>query len=481
MVVTGGSVTTSDTSDRRWLATLILLLFVGLAVRLWGAWRANLIHDETTHLGFVDTVRFDLSDWNTPLRTVDHPMLSAYVVCASRSVFGDHPFGLRLLHALVGTATILTIFLLTCQASNRAAGLAAAALLAVDQFHASWSRLFMPEVLLLFFASLVLWQFLRAQREPTTAAFACLGVFLGCSYLAKETAVLLFPILWLAALWGRDTRRWLLSWRWWLAHGICAAIVAPDIVYNLLHFDEGYFHRDSSLMAATTVWSLKPLSLLVGELFIALVDPAALDVDYGIGGGFACYWPAGLFYLLSVTVALASWRQPGTRLLLLSFTLVFVFFLFLPAAGFYDPYWWASLCLLPAVALAGGMAARIWCRVGWVRPALLIGWAWLALHTTVSLTRPGEPWPRRSPAWFAQRSVAKAQWQASHGLLEDAEATLYSVLRVTGPRAEIYRGLAIITARRGQPERAARFHQRFLALQNKATVPNERSGGTGRE
>jgi len=93
---------------------------------------------------------------------------------------------MRMLHVLAGTATVATVYFLGKRIFSENAGLWAAGLLTVDQFHAGWSRPFFPEVLLLLFAALTLLQFLRVLEASTTRNCVLLGVLLGLAYLAKK-------------------------------------------------------------------------------------------------------------------------------------------------------------------------------------------------------------------------------------------------------------------------------------------------------
>src|SRR5262245_10254641 len=157
---------------------LWFILAVGFGVRLLGAWNGTLKYDESTHLACAETIDLRPQYFHLVFRSVDHPLLSVYILRLSGYLFGDSNFGLRILHVLFGTLTLIPIFFLGKRVFSEQAGLWAAALLAVDQFHQIWSYFVVPEILLLFFATLVLLQFLRAMESKTRGDLLALGVLL---------------------------------------------------------------------------------------------------------------------------------------------------------------------------------------------------------------------------------------------------------------------------------------------------------------
>ncbi len=194
----------SASPSRRFPKTLWAILAVAASVRLLLAWIANLDYDESMIIAFAE--RFDLRPGNNlPLawQTIDHPLLTVYVVKTSGFLFGNSDFGLRILHVVFGTGTVFLVFLLGRKVSSVHTGLYAAALLAVDRFHHTWSSFFIPEILLLFFTALALLLYLRAMETQSRKDFALLGAALGLAYLSKETAILLFPIIWLQCCPGK--------------------------------------------------------------------------------------------------------------------------------------------------------------------------------------------------------------------------------------------------------------------------------------
>ncbi len=270
---------TADLPFRAW-RWLLPILLVAFAIRLWGAWHANLIFDERAHWALAETIDLRPGHLHLVSRTLDHPLLSIYILRLASLLFGTSNFALRLPYILAGTATIVPVYHLARRAFSPRAGLLAAALLAVDLFHAGWSRVFMPEAIMLLLSALAILQFLRALEKPSSGRFTLLGLLMGLAYLAKEPAILLGPAFWIFLLITPVYRPVLRNPLWYLAHAVFAAVILPDLLWNASQWSDSYLYRDLSLAGQTLRISLKPLSLYVGEVFRVVVDRNALGSDY---------------------------------------------------------------------------------------------------------------------------------------------------------------------------------------------------------
>jgi 4-amino-4-deoxy-L-arabinose transferase-like glycosyltransferase len=123
-----------------------------------------------------------------------HPTLWFFLQAASLRVFGDSVLGLRLLSALLGTATVPVLYLYARRPFGARVALAASTLLAVYHFHIHFSRIGLnniadPPVALLAFAC-----FFEGCRRRSPFLFALSGIFLGVDqhlYFAGRLAPLL--------------------------------------------------------------------------------------------------------------------------------------------------------------------------------------------------------------------------------------------------------------------------------------------------
>ena len=432
-------------------------LAVAASLRLLGAWIGNLNWDESALIARAEGI--DLRPGNLRLvwQSVDHPPLTVYVVKLSGLVFGNSNFGLRVLHVLFGTATVFLVFLLGKKVSSVNAGLYAAALLAVDRFHHTWSYFFVSEILLLFFATLALLLYLRTTETHSYRDFALLGVALGLAYLSKETAILLFPVLWLHTLVDPEHRMSLFRGKWFTTHVIAVVVISPDLLWNATHFYEGYFFRDIGFVKETFAILPTAVWLYLGEF---LVDLQGWNPSW-------CHWPAGALYLLTATLALISWRQKNLRLLCWLFWTVFLFFTLLPFEAV-DNFWWASMTIIPAVVICGEYLQL------WPRRIVAVFLCYLSIQATLVALRPGRESPRIETSKRVESVVRRASRtaDADFTVRQDLERVLLRSLHVNGPDARLYGYLARAAHARKQVDRAEYFVRRALELdpQNSAAL-----------
>ncbi len=456
----------SEPPQRRIPKTLWLILALALALRLLGAYRANLIFDERAHWALAETIDLSPGHLHLVSRTLDHPLLSIYVLKFGSLLLGTSDFALRMLHLLAGTLTVVPVYFLTRRAFSERAGLFAAALLAVDQFHASWSRVFMPEVLLLLFGSLALLQFLRMLEKPTVLRHLVLGLLLGLAYLAKTPGVLLIPALWIYLALSPKRRCMLWHPHWYFTQFVFLLVIAPDVMWNSWQFAEGHLGRSAALAAEPWQLSLKPLSLYLGEVFRVLIDPGVLDEEYAHGHVYACHWIAGLLYLIAVVAAgFARRGDSAVRVLLVTFWLIFVFFLLVPGGQRFEPFWWASLSLIPAVACGGWLLDWV-CRRGafWRATAVALPCLLAVLYLPAAWWE-GPYQPRAGVEDFVDDFLGRAKTATVCGDLLSAQRNYIYVLNISGPNAQAYEGLAHLAIIQRQPEKAEPWLAKRRALE----------------
>ena len=421
---------------------LIVITGVALVLRLMGAWRAGMIFDETTHWAQAETISLSPDTLHLTTRTVDHPLLSGYVTRLSSVLFGESLFGLRLLHAIVGSLSVIPIFLLTSRVTRElkipeTAAFYAATLLAIDQFHSTWSRVFMPEVLMLAFstlATLCFADFLTTSRSKSLYLWA---VCCGFGYLGKEPFVLLMPSFWIVLALSPGQRNELLKPRWYVAHAIILLIVSPDVVANLYTYESGYFRRHSFLLSSGFSIQWRSLSLYIGELFRVLIDPDVLDTDYVDGQLYACSWPIGAAMLIAVLASLKHWKYQISRLLLLQFWTIFAIFFVLPADSKFDPFWWASLSLIPAICLTACRLAELVRDMVWRRFGIAILFGLVTVFVAQRLYYEGDHHVRLSADGISKSSAEFALFVMESGKFRDAERSIILGMNVAGQTPEL--------------------------------------------
>lgn len=168
-------------------------------------------------------------------------VLFSYLVALTYLVTGPGAFGIHLVSALIGIATIPAIFLAARELfhAERDGALAclpilAAFLAAVSYWHLNWSRVGLRVILVPLFAALLVWSLWRGFRTDRARWFALGGVLLGLSLYTYQAARLLPPLVAVAfALHGLWRRRWT---RADTAHLLVTAALALLVALPLLNY-----------------------------------------------------------------------------------------------------------------------------------------------------------------------------------------------------------------------------------------------------
>jgi hypothetical protein len=295
----------------------------------------------------------------------------------------------------------------------------AAGLLAVDQFHVSWSRLIIEETPLLLCEALTLLLVWRGLSSGRVRDFVGAGLCLGLAYLSKETALLLLPALALAMLAVERGRRALRGPGPWLGLLAALAMVGLEMAWSWSHGQGAHLDRALQILRGPVGVTLKGTSLYLGELYRAVLGQGVLDADYRDGNAYATLWPAGALYLAAVA---AAWRRAdeAARLLLVVFGVVFAAATLVDGRKMFDPFWWGSLSFLPALLLAARLGAQAWTRARWAPRAMRAVLVALALFDAAWLGRVGARAPRLSRQEWAARIADDGEQRLVRGDIETA-------------------------------------------------------------
>ena len=239
-----------------WLAAITLLGFVVRVMnvlwwrpttdlpgyhgyRLWGDafyyhWQANALAHGAW---FVDPVRWFLD--GTERASAGHPPLFTSYLALWSALGLDGVTAHRLASSVLGTATIVVVGLLARRLAGNAAGIVAAAIVAV--YPEMWINdgMILSETMAIFMTAVALTAAYAFWRSPTMRNACWLGLACGATALSRTELAFLFPlvVIPLALLvrdadWGRRVR---------LAVVACAmggVVLGPWVVFNLTRFEE---------------------------------------------------------------------------------------------------------------------------------------------------------------------------------------------------------------------------------------------------
>lgn len=319
---------------------LAVLALLKLAIQLAAIPHYGYFRDELYYLACAD---------HPALGYVDQPPLSIWILAAVRPILGTSLFGLRLLPALAGVATVVIAGLIARElgggrAAQTLAGLAAIVApiyLALDHYYS------MNAIDLLVWSG-ALWILARFARTRDPRLWMPLGLLLGVGLLNK------ISVLWLGAgiaagLALTAHRRTFLTKGPWIAGVLALALFAPHVLWQAANGAPTLeFMRNAAAHKMATVTALGFLSSQV------------LDMNPLL----APLWLGGLVWLF------AAKRARHARILGVVYMTVFAVLLFLGRSrAYYLTLAYPPLLAAGAVAWEGLTARR---ALAWARPALLV-------------------------------------------------------------------------------------------------------------
>ena len=232
----------------------LLLVIVGTLILRWTLMIASpldLHGDEAQYWAWSRDL-----DWGY----FSKPPLIAWIIAAFTSVFGQAEWAIRLPSALLHSLTTWVIYITTRKVFDSRTG-----------FWAACFYLFMPgvwlsstiistDVPLLLCWALVLnaWAYLR--ETPSWPRSLQLGLALGFGLLAKYAMLFFLPILGVAILFDKKSRRALLGTKGLAAGALAAALFIPNIIWNLNHDFATLSHTAENANLSGSL--LNPLELL---------------------------------------------------------------------------------------------------------------------------------------------------------------------------------------------------------------------------
>ena len=170
---------------RAQLSALIALIFFGALTRFVNLGRPNeLVFDEVYYVdGARDFLAHGVELEKGAAEFIVHPPVGKWAIALGIKLFGDNPFGWRAAAALVGTLSILLVFLIAQQLfKSFFISISAAALMTLDGLHLVMSRTALLDIFLSFFILLAFYLLLRKQLW-------CAGILFGLALGTKWSAV----------------------------------------------------------------------------------------------------------------------------------------------------------------------------------------------------------------------------------------------------------------------------------------------------
>jgi dolichyl-phosphate-mannose--protein O-mannosyl transferase len=307
----------------RHLAPISIIIGFALTLRLW---RLNLpkgyIFDEVYYAkdaASLITHGVELNE-DGMAEFVVHPPLGKWLIGIGIKLFGNNELGWRVIAAVVGSASVLLIYLIVQRLFNSLfLSNIAAALFALDGLHLVMSRVALLDIFLMFFILLSFYLILRDNLWLS-------GVIIGLASATKWSAVFVIPLLILLtvnlsrasfATWGKRFSQfvltpigiYLLSWSGWIFSSKGWARDSGSNLFSSLwnyHVEIMNFHRGLTEQHtyAANPWSWLVLGRPTSFYYETPKDCRAQSCSQEILAiGTPILWWAGIF-AIAITVGL---------------------------------------------------------------------------------------------------------------------------------------------------------------------------------
>ncbi len=210
----------------------------------------------------------------------DHPPVAAYSIGLGTAIFGNNPFGVKLMAVLwfLGINLLflhtLRLLITTVYQNLKKEEIERFTFLGIVLFNLTifahlYSVLTVPDTPLIFFWLLSLYFFLKLCQSGQRRWWFYLGVSLGFGLLSKYTMIAFLPAVFTALLLKKDLRRWFLTPYPYLAGIIMILVFSPVIIWNAQHdwasFAFQFSHRAAKMKPFTTKYIFQ---LFFSQLFL---------------------------------------------------------------------------------------------------------------------------------------------------------------------------------------------------------------------
>ena len=134
----------------------------------------------------------------------------SYLVFFTEKIFNDPLYVIRLPSVIIGSATVMLLYMLAKEMYGRTAGFISSALLCLLPWHVIQSRIGVSLILTPFFGCLIFLAFVRSLNKKSNLWFFLSLVFLGIgSFYTYQGSLLFIPIFFIALVFTRRELKWL--------------------------------------------------------------------------------------------------------------------------------------------------------------------------------------------------------------------------------------------------------------------------------
>ena len=226
---------------------------------------------------------------------VDHPPLSIAVLALWKFLFGDSMFVIRLVPAIISSATIFMIGLFTARlGGGKIAVLISTVVLMLTPVFLGMNTIYSMNVFDYLFWITSAYIFLRIIQEENKRLWIILGIVLGLGLLNKTSMIWLCAGIFIGIL-LTPLRKELKSKYPYIAAAIALIIFSPFIIWNFIH---DFAHLEFMRNAANRKYGeLTPISFILDQILI-------------LNPGSVLLWLSGIFFFFFSKTG-KKYRAPG--------------------------------------------------------------------------------------------------------------------------------------------------------------------------
>ena len=225
------------------VAAVTLIRLIGLRFS-----RVDLYFDESQYWSWAQIPAFGY---------YSKPPLIAWIIAATERICGSGEACIRSASPIFYFGTALLVYALANMLYGRRAAFWAALAFTFTTGVVFSARIISTDVPLLFFWALALIAYVKLLRGGGWAWAIVLGLSLGLGLLAKYMMGCFVLCIGIAALFDRDARALLTAPKLWVAFVIGAALLAPNLWWNLENGFATILHTGDNIRGSGAVFSLK--------------------------------------------------------------------------------------------------------------------------------------------------------------------------------------------------------------------------------
>jgi len=348
-----------STASYRTSLTLLAIFCLAFIARLYGITTLPYNYDEPRNIKIINSI--NLKELNLPLHSFQHPPLSVYIHKIGTMIFGRNNFGYRFMNALIGSLSVLLIYILAKRGlKSELTGILAALFLATNRFHIGWSRHINQEIVYLALILLSILIFWKIYEKGSGWLLLCMAIIF--SMLTKEMAILIiFPFI-LFLLTEEKGRNLLKGKKFYI-------FLFSTILFGLLIFIYSYLHpAKDELNLTKNVNRLLAIGLSSEPLEFFLMplnqhDPLPITWNYPY-----MFWGTGVMLLFGIVYSFLILDNPFVKSMVILFLFYFLLFTFVGAmppvfikdlAFHGGEFWWSDVTLIPAIILTSNMLVSL--------------------------------------------------------------------------------------------------------------------------